>query len=57
MDHPNSYDHKPLKLTKADSIAIVKKMLDDKNAISSYLKGDIALEELHSKGIKFVKAL
>ena len=37
--------------------SIAQKMRNDKNAIAAYLRGELSLNDLQSKGIKFVKAL
>lgn len=44
---------KPTKESKKNPI--IQKMLDDKNSITAYFRGEITLQELHSKGIKLVK--
>lgn len=45
------------KVTSERFNLIIRKMLDDKKAIASYFNDEITLNELQSKGIKFVKAL
>lgn len=45
------------KTKKQELYSIFRKILDDKAIISTYIRGEITLEELHAKGIKFGKAL
>ncbi|WP_157486635.1 hypothetical protein [Dyadobacter alkalitolerans] len=33
----------------------ILRMLDDKRAIHGYFQGDISIEELNARGIKFIK--
>ncbi|WP_170118784.1 hypothetical protein [Dyadobacter jiangsuensis] len=36
---------------------IIQKMMDDKDAVNRFLDGEISGEQLHARGIKFIKAL
>ncbi|SDG48457.1 hypothetical protein SAMN04487996_11940 [Dyadobacter soli] len=36
---------------------IIQKMRDDKEAVNRFFDGEISGEQLHARGIKFVKAL
>lgn len=42
---------------KSEIYSIFRKILDDKEIIATYIRGEITLEELHAKGIKFVKVM
>lgn len=42
-------------LIKADKLpAFFQKMIDNKNAVKAYHKGELTIEQLREKGIKFV---
>ena len=36
---------------------IIQKMMDDKEAVNRFFDGEISGEQLHARGIKFIKAL
>lgn len=36
---------------------IVQKIVDDKDAVNRFFDGEISGEQLHARGIKFIKAL
>ncbi|WP_439581182.1 hypothetical protein [Dyadobacter bucti] len=42
---------------KARKLAIIKKMKDDKLAMSKFFSGEVSIEEIHARGIKFIKPI
>jgi hypothetical protein len=43
--------------SQSKASAIIQKMKDDKNAIKQFFRGEISIQEIDARGIKFVKPI